>query len=140
MNKQRIIELADKIEQLEHDHQGSYSNGIKGFNMSYYSDSCGSPSCIAGWIVHMYHDDPRSVLVGDPYDISRKAAELIDLDRRQADWLFEPSFMRGYYSITPAEASITLHKLAEEGKIDWSHSAAYTKEDDDVSDDNSTSE
>ena len=140
MNKERIIELADKIEQLEHDENGSYSNGINGFCMNYFSDVCGSPSCIAGWAVHMYHPDSKDLLLSGPAKISQSAADLLGIDKHVAGMLFEPNRFDVYNHITPQEASITLRKFAETNIIDWSHSTSYDHKDDCVSDDNSASE
>ena len=54
MNYTRILRLADTIaRQADYDRERS----PKGFSMKEYDHPCGSPCCIAGWAVSIYHGD-----------------------------------------------------------------------------------
>lgn len=120
MNKERILELAAVIEAQPYDPE----NKGRGFNMSLYMHSCGTPSCIAGYALALQYGDFSESLrhnVGGNYFFH--AYNFLDLDRDIAHKLFEPhEFMpsEDWPKITPQEAAGVLRHLAETGSIDWS--------------------
>lgn len=61
MNKEKLIELADKIETLHHASDPNH-NGVEqpAFHMADTMFKCGAPACILGWMRHLsniHHDD-----------------------------------------------------------------------------------
>jgi len=114
MNKEFILELADKIESLK---------PKDGFSMEDFYHDCGTPSCIAGWALHM---------AGKEVDLSScdfnkcqdNARDLLDISESDATILFyaENAQIR---RITQKEAATALRKLVETGKADWTHAESY---------------
>ena len=110
LNVERIREVANTIE----------ANSDK-FNMETYFSDCGTPSCIAGWVVkktpHPLEDD-----------ILAEAQEALGLTDDQAVDLFMPTFPSANYEakrgtpghITSEHAVDVLFELADSGKVDWS--------------------
>jgi hypothetical protein len=112
MNTENIIALADLIETLPQAGFGSR----EGFFMGNWRHDCGTPSCIAGWAVHLAGIDCSRSQVAD------KAADWLDLYfEDEAQDLFEPSHLP-YEAITPQHAAKVLRHLAETGVVDWSRS------------------
>lgn len=118
MNVARILELADVIEKTPHapiadtDHA---KQPLTGFNMGAWH--CQTVGCIAGWAIHLYPD---------AYDhwegYVHSASVALEMDEADGEDLFEPFQLIGrFLTITPAQAAQTLRKLAETGKVDWSH-------------------
>ena len=117
MNKERILELANLIEQQE----PRTNHTPTGFSMSIPFHACRTPSCIAGWACHLYGDDMTS----DPLYV---ATGLLDLEGMLADELFAPdndyaayfAIRRAHNHVTPQHAAAVLRHLAATGEVDWS--------------------
>ena len=110
MNTENIIALADLIETLPQAGFGSK----EGFFMGNWRHACGTPSCIAGWAVHLAGIDCG------PHQVPDKAADWLDLPIGEEWELFDPDLP--YSSITPQHAAKVLRHLAETGVVDWSRS------------------
>jgi len=103
MNKERILKLADVIENAPHQPippRGTPKRKLAGFNMSNWH--CGTVGCIAGWA--------REIFGEGPYDA-------LDLEFWQADALYVPHGPT--HDIQPHHAAAVLRHLAETGKVDW---------------------
>ena len=114
----RKVEKVDTIENV-------------GFNMVHYAcedtedykeQHCGTTACIAGWAVFLR--DPKkfrqcvaNASEGEIHDI---AANLLRLNAAEADDLFIPEGPC-LTDVTPEQAIVTLKKLRDTGKVDWSH-------------------
>lgn len=139
MNKERILALADAIEQGYHQTNGS----MMGFDMDVFytvgkkmyieqPEECGSVGCIAGWVVSMYKErkpDETHDMMMRTTTIMRTARQLLDLGIFEASVLFQ-QYPQGRTNedndwterdyITPAEATLVLRHLAVTGDVDWS--------------------
>lgn len=115
MNKERILALAELIENQPHEELESEF----GFNMEDFTHPCGTPSCIAGWAVFQ-----AGGLEKDYHANSKVAAEILGLEHRQAEDLFFAWRSKiGLEEITPFHAAATLRHLAETGDVDWDATA-----------------
>lgn len=109
MNVERINALADLIEkQPNSGHKDS-----DGFNMRYWTHSCGTPSCIAGWAVFL------SEVPVETFGVKRKAAEFLGIEGEKTDRLFLPSDV-DLDDVTSSHAAAVLRHLAKTGDVDWS--------------------
>lgn len=122
MNIERIKELAACIETLEHKSvwDTRNKNATDGFDMSDYHYDCGTPSCIAGWTVHLWgNPDPSTPCTlkrFTSWEIFETAQVLLGLNVEQADELFLPN---NSADISPEDASKTLRNLVETGEVHW---------------------
>lgn len=87
------------------------------FNMSYYSNVCGTSGCIAGTTIALL--DP--VLWRGPMfevDYSGRAQELLGLTNEQRTQLF---FAQGYVGNRQSkeQAAETLERFARTGRVEW---------------------
>lgn len=106
MNKERILELADHIEQCKHaiEHRAPFRNQM--LKVSNYFDMgtfqlnrCGSPGCIAGHAVVQFKKEVSEITefsnetgIPEEYiETSKKARLILDLTYRQAVNLFLPT-------------------------------------------------
>lgn len=113
MNKERILLLADRIEQAPHVRAfGDDYSSLTGFDMSTWH--CGSVGCIGGWTEQLFGDGTRCAG-------HWAVAELLDISVYEADVLCFPRQTINYDKITPAQAATTLRLFAETGEVDWSH-------------------
>lgn len=111
MNIDRINALADLIEKQPH----SKKSDPSGFNMEYWQHTCGTPSCIAGWAVHMSGKDINvGTVMGD-------AQRWLGLNDVIGDSLFMANGLRSgkRWFIQPAYAAAVLRHLAATGDVDW---------------------
>ena len=119
---------------------------IDGFNMGNFRFSCGTPSCLAGWSEYLQAEEDK--ILGKKRKwafLEENASEYLGLSDQEGHTLFFPritSEMIGepvrirdsegkfreveidflsFDDITPEEAIVTLEKLIETGKVDWSH-------------------
>lgn len=113
MNRERILALADLIEQQPHTEIGAAS----GFNMEDFTHPCGTPACIAGWAAFMFDKEFEPGKTTMKY--SEHAGMLLGLDYRKAADLFLLTPGIGLEEITPAHAATTLRHLAETGDVEW---------------------
>ncbi len=125
MHKERILALADVIEELEFDPRFSKEKAVeKAFGMNNYQYSCGSPSCIAGWAGHLGR------LEGFEFETSgsfAKGAEYLELSDSVADNLFlAPGSRYELDSLTPAAAAWVLRNLTVTGKVAWTKAMKET--------------
>lgn len=121
VHRQRLLALADLVESQPHvaEDEGP------GFCMSDWvhrkspKDSCGTPSCIWGWAEHMR---TGSVEIDATAPVSEVDEWLgITTGRLSLD-LFSPTLPTSSLNdVTPSDAAKTLRKLAETGRVDWSH-------------------
>jgi hypothetical protein len=140
MNKERILQLADFIE------NGKAVEADLGFNMTDFWEpqahalsedksghDCGTVACIAGHALFL----TGKATVGKPKTVPSVAIEaarwlgLEDMGEMNevADQLFYgwspgDQYVRGLYAVdmsrvTPADAAKVLRNLAETGKVDW---------------------
>lgn len=124
MNKERLTKLADHIENLEK----VSLDADEGFNMADYTHDCGSPSCIAGWAVHLFKKE--SGYEHSTMDTHDLAAKILEIDGTTSDELFlgvDDNGKGGVYlsKITVEEAVATIRNFVDTGEVDWSHSNAY---------------
>jgi len=100
-----------------------------GFNMQYYharstshtddktGHDCGTVACIAG--------HASLIASGGTSHAPSHARHFLGLTHEQANSLFIPDFTDGlrvrWVSITLEQALLTLAKLRDTGKVDWSH-------------------
>lgn len=110
MNIERILQLADVIEAQPHTDQQADS----GFNMNFFAHTCGTPSCIAGWAVHLARP-------GTYPENEELAQEWLELNNQQARQLFWGEGTKRAFlpDITPAHAAFALRHFAETGTVDW---------------------
>lgn len=131
MNKERILALADVIEAQPHTDGDSPS----GFNLDTATHACGTPSCIGGFAcalgLSLNLDESLLNHLSDWSELS-VGAQWLELTgeswRRGVSMeLFAPSTIStsNWINVTPLDAAITLRKLAETGKVDWSHCEYY---------------
>ena len=117
MNRERILELADHIEKLEHyPHPLLPNKSPDYFSMDTWQFDCGAPACLAGHACHLWG--------GRPGNIADHARDALDLDRSTAAELFAPApgyreYSDFYLSITPAMAATVLRNLALTGEVVW---------------------
>lgn len=108
MNVENIKTLIDAIKHMKHGHLiGSTDNAkiIDGeFNMCVYSDSCGTPCCIAGH---------AAVLAGGKADDLSFAKQFLGVDEETFDSLCVPFDVGQYEQITPADAAKALEVILE---------------------------
>jgi hypothetical protein len=116
MNRERILALADLIEEQPHTDE----EADEGFTMESITHDCGTPACIAGWAAWEALGRQRGDLYSIHTDLDAKAREFLDIDPLKAEDLFYPPFPIVYATVTPSEAAATLRHLAETGEVDWS--------------------
>ena len=109
MNTERILELADLIEQLPEEK----------YDQTTWKHDCGSPACIAGWTVFKFHEYPDELeaMPGDEVTITAKC--LLGLDWDTAENLFKANPLGSVFDVTTTEAAACLRHLAETGKVQW---------------------
>jgi hypothetical protein len=115
VNKERILALADLIEQQPH----ADKEASEGFTMSSITHDCGTPACIAGWAAWEAVGRKNGDLYDFDLDIEGKARDFLGISPTKADALFYPYEFKAYGEITPSEAAATLRRLAETGQVDW---------------------
>lgn len=126
MNKTRLLELADHIEQLPH-FKGELLPGkecsydLTGFNMAQwvFARECGTAMCIAGHTVEKYGSNrQRKEFLKGTLLICLTAGSLLELDMNQARALFTPDIERTDLEewmerVTPTEASNAIRRLVD---------------------------
>ena len=119
MNKERILALADLVEQQPHSIES-------GFNMGELIHGCGTPSCIAGWAAWESAGRPEMMVAEEGYAIENEASDWLGLPHIvESSYATDLSFDLfypigfGFDDITPKHAAFTLRRLAETGKVDW---------------------
>lgn len=124
--KERIYLLAQLIENEEHVKKFSADSG---FNMSYVTHECGTPSCIAGYAVKAAEADPtfdenshtlkHSYWIAGSYLLGRSNVTQ-EIETMSA--LFDPNTPLNYSwdRITPKQAAEVMRNFAHTGIIDWS--------------------
>ena len=116
MRKDRILALADLIEQQPHTDE----DAAEGFTMESITHDCGTPACIAGWAAWEASGRQSRDLYDIYADVEGQAREFLGIGYSEADVLFYPPFPVIYATVTPTEAAATLRHLAETGRVDWS--------------------
>lgn len=115
MNRLRILELADRIENLEHVSSNEIEPPSNSFNMELFTfsgpETCGTPACICGWAVYLWGSYSIKERIG-----SSHGEKVLDITREQAQRLFFP---RGADRRTPEEAANVLRRFAETGQVYW---------------------
>ncbi|MEL6411697.1 MAG: hypothetical protein AAFQ38_14970 [Pseudomonadota bacterium] len=116
MNKERILEAADKFAELPDENP---ENGL-GFDMRSYLDvfqqgdlkhGCGAVCCITGWV--QFWD-------GNRFDwTSRNLAEHWGISHEDAWRIAHPNPERCYKDARPRHAEALLRHFAETGEVDW---------------------
>lgn len=121
MNKERILALADDIEQMHHIE--SIFEELNDpmltncFNMGNYRFNCKAPACIAGHAVAKYQDQYYGES-RDPHIIAREVLGLVQVDARM---LFEPAMdLPEWEKIKPEHAAKVMRQFVETGIVDWS--------------------
>ena len=141
MRTDRLLELADHIEGLEHYVDTEESGFVpilkmedryKLFHMSWSQFKCNAPCCTAGWADHFWGGDGDD---GSPYptswaNVSSRATAALGIDFEQARELFSPEPERQtgpetfsetaakYNStLTPKVVARALRHLAETGEV-----------------------
>ena len=115
MNKERILELADKIDGLPTVVYGENDPNKRSFCMEATYHPCGNPACLAGWVEEIWdvEEDP------DPLGIVGTKHEM-ELFEPRAPWatFFHKPGEEGF--ITSEHAAAVLRHFAETGEVDWS--------------------
>ena len=120
MNVERIIELANHIEALDHAPKLCWVESSEKFDMSKWNYECGSPACMAGhalWLLdkHLKNRNHRTV--------EAAAAELLELDEDDAEALFTPvERYMGIWQLSeiePKTAAAVLRNFAKTGNVEW---------------------
>lgn len=134
MNKDRILLLADAIEQ--------HSIPDLGFNMADYKredatwpdqsgHDCKTTACIAGWAVEVFEPETFDGLSFRGGGFHQAAQSLLNLSRTDADALFLGEGRDGenllhyedtkfdFTEVTPTQAARVLRTFVETGKVDW---------------------
>lgn len=115
MNKERILELADYIEQLPQaghtGYEGPEQLPVQSFYMASYS--CGTAACIAGHALRLWHDN-------HDYALTRwAAARILDIGPNVVGkHLFVPDGI-DLTDVKPIEAARVLRELAHTGVVNW---------------------
>ena len=138
MNKERILKLADVVEQQES--QNLYEATFNGFDMRAFITSsknekgyyCTAPACIAGWAIYTFAPERFGGTIGH-----RTGREVLGLTNQQALDLFSPTSPRSNYLakpgahdyIKPKQAAAVLRHFALTGKIEWDRFAHLSHED-----------
>ena len=131
-NKQRLLELADRIEKLPHyDLDADFCVEKESFNMSRFMKksawpeeiSCGTVSCLAGWTVALFMPEKKKIEKGDMFSFPNVASELLGLDLDIANRLFyvaeageRPGASKSLQTITPQEAAQACRNVADGAK------------------------
>ena len=132
MNKERITELADAIEE----HVVNPEDRLTRFSMTRHCNTafrpadaaiatitsqvyCMTPCCVAGWTVHLFGERDelfdRTVWVG-------RVADLLELSDWDADKLIHPKH-KPWPDISKADAVRCLRALADTGEVKWGDDA-----------------
>ena len=122
MNKERLIELADKIEKLEHylgvDDDSKINK--EQFSMATYygktEEGCNTPACIAGWAVYLYDKDFDEAVRETGGFLSERAYRLLGVSPKDKEYqdlhkLFHPHNVL-WRNITPAQAAEATRAVA----------------------------
>ena len=121
MNKELILELADRIEESET------------YDQSDYYTWCRAPACIAGHCVAMHPEfvefveESHCICEGSYQHISDLAEEMLELEKDQAAMLFlaippghtQYGQLGAYATVTNATAARVLRHLAKTGQVEW---------------------
>jgi len=113
MNKKRLLQLADIVENQIHSLSFFDSSG---FNMRYVQHDCGTPSCIAGFVL-----EQSELKWDDSMYYTNHVAEYLDISHEDAIRLCEPSDIerRFWQDITPSQAAKTIRRLVDTGEVKW---------------------
>lgn len=120
VHRQRILLVAEVIERQPHTPADSPGSGFDMSKWVHGESACGTPSCIWGWAEHLRTGSPE-VDRDAPMD---PIFEWFGLDSDSSEMLalFTPMFKNTtMYRVTPAQAAETLRRLADTGRVDWSH-------------------
>lgn len=131
MNKERLIELADKIEKLEHYLRVDEDSRInkEQFSMvTYYgktAEGCNTPACIAGWAVYLYDKDFDEAVRETDGFLSERAYRLLGVSPEDKEYqdlqeLFHPSNVL-WRMITPAQAAEATRAVANGTFVSWKY-------------------
>ena len=116
MNKEMLLELADRIEESE-----TYSQ-------SDYYTWCRAPACIAGHCVTMHPEfvefveEAYCICEGSYQHIRILARKMLELEKNQAAKLFRaypPGPVNSHTPVTNATAARVLRRLAKTGQVEW---------------------
>lgn len=114
MKRDRMLQLADHIEDLGHDRHGyNYAHGSNMFDMSKFEYKDGYPACIAGHAVHLFGDPntrARYTSKRGYVQWSRYANELLGLHSVMTISLYAPGAIA---VIKPHHAAKHLRDMAE---------------------------
>lgn len=115
MNKEAILELRDFIA------KGEYS-----FNMRnpFANLDCGSAGCIGGHAAVIWPEIRQSEEMTSYTWHNEKLAAKLGISEAAHNQLCFPRKPENYSYITREHAVTTLTKLAETGRVDWSHARA----------------
>ena len=118
MNVERLNQLADHIERLEHAPTGvcaapdniPFGDTPDAFNMSNWvsESTCGTAGCIAGHAGCLFRDEQSRMRTG----IMTDARRLLELTPREGSLLFIPGTLGTMDQITPAMAAQVLRLVA----------------------------
>jgi hypothetical protein len=118
MNRERILELADRIEaaphKLRYDEDAGCSRKPTSFNMRIWH--CGTVACIGGWAEALYKE-PADFALG----LGGQTMTALFFPESE----FIPEHQRiQHKDVTPQIAARCLRNLAKTGKVDWKKALA----------------
>jgi hypothetical protein len=120
MNKERILQLADHLDNLPPTEPGFYmgswfqpvDENLDGDSTEVIRNECGTAACIAGHALRYFEDVP--VKFSYP---ALAAGEILDLTYGQGDDLFTP--FNHMNETDPHKAARVLRHLAATGEVEW---------------------
>lgn len=112
MNKERILALADLIEQQPHTTPYDKS----GFDLSSYTHDCGTPSCIAGWAAWEAAGRPEKLIM-DPGKIIELAQTYLGLDEHECDIFCGECGTPRLSKVTPQTVALLLREFVETEEV-----------------------
>jgi len=86
----------------------------EGFSMAMFTNECGTPACLAGWLDH-----ERKVNFSESIPLRQQIASFLGVDKSTASELCWLSSDRQYYGnnvhdITPQDVAVVLRRLRDE--------------------------
>ena len=118
MNTERLEVLAATIEDVPHaTAHGTGASEHAGFNLDGWTHGgdCGSPRCLGGWTVWLFHHDPDRV---SDCDVLSTATALLGLTGWQGRMLFCPGGL-DRSAVTPQFAARVVREFVRDGVVNW---------------------
>ena len=127
MNRERLLQLADTVENLEHGDEHCQFNMRRVFH-SRLGTECGTPSCLQGWALTLFGKDQLVEEKAADMETFEVARELLEISNNDGDILFTPDNTQGCFFASPGaqsfidgkKAARVLRNFVSTRVIDWS--------------------